>query len=1051
MNGRNKYIVGMIAAVLSVFFVAALCIGANARADSVPAQAPASKSAGKQAGSGKDLPSKTKAAGRKASGRPNNNAGKAGGVLAKGFYSSGSSSKPYSPFATKISSSPPASPALDSVPSSFGSGWIPVVKTFASNNLLNPSDPASAQSPSITPGATPKAVISFLESKGITVATAAETEIANEVKGLINTYDNHPSLINGTPLARIFAIQILCMENTSTGRLVYPETFPQDVLGKNYQSEYQSSWASATQGKSYLLDSTYIYNSISYATSNVIWDDPALNHLGWTVKQNVYSLDQIEQHHLSSMKAEAGKVNSLNLIGITKRDYTIATYPPTVGIKNSYRESGGYRVTIVKVGKNSEIHINGPFSSGIYKPGSTASVSFTVMTGPGATSALNAAYSLSGAPNARIISKGFGARGQRGVRVTPSDFSLSIAPNGRSADIKWISKSALAQYVKIFFTLRVEVTAPTSNMAEVCSVAQESLTSNSGTLSLKSQSYVWCFSVGSLSQSVSYPGASDLTSSGSSATVSMVVPGWIFQYGNSVSNILWSTLDGEKDTPFSQYSQYLPALPDLDKYTVNAKDVKVEDLTTGEDATSFFNASFEPASSFDTEIPYSSPNAYGGYVLSPASLTVSWNGSWTGSAVDDPNLWGYGSTPIGYDMFEVTFPLTLQSSVGGEIYSQAATSQSLINASLTSVSSSVPTPISQAAPSSPSLTKTGVKGPDGSLESSTATATLGVPMEFEAEADFPSAAQISDMNSTGDALVFYSYDSDANVNSLGNMQVDGISYNSLPIAIDNAQDGAVIVLLTPSDIDYIQKHASDPSKLVITFNGWKVTSAPSRDTSEIGFIQGSSLSVSAPAYAPDFISSSAPVDLTVNSNGTGPLTPNAKQSSALTGIWFQNQLLSGKNAKGAEFTVQNDTAGSQYYGDYLAPSSDRNPPYSYSSTPYDFKSANGDGLFRMWGLADGTYTVREVKLPEGSNGPMPSFKVDLNWASEKPSQISGADPSGLVEGQRFIVLNGQINEEQSLPFTGGKGASEILSSVLIVVLCMVATFAAYKIYRLRKS
>ncbi|MBR6439856.1 MAG: hypothetical protein IKS61_00840 [Aeriscardovia sp.] len=1041
MDGRNKYIVGIIAAVLSVFFAAALCIGANARADSVPAQAPASKSAGKQSGGGGDLTSKTKAAGTKTSGSQNNNADKAGGVLTEGFYSSGSSSKPYSPFATKISSSPSSSPALDSVPTSFGSGWTPVVETFASNNLLNPSDPASAQSPSITPEATPKAVISFLESKGITIATAAETEITNEVKGLINTYDNHPSLITGAPLARIFAIQILCMENKS-GQLVYPETFPKDVLGKNYQSEYQKSWTKITQGKSYLLDSTYIYNSISYTTSNVIWDDPALNHLGWTVKQNVYSLDQIEQHHLSSMKAKAGKVNSLNLIGITKRDYTIATYPPTVEIKNGYRESSGNNGDASK--------LSGPSSSSIYKPGSTASVNFTVMTGPGATSALNATYSLSGAPDARIISKGFNARGQRGVRVTPSDFSLSIAPDGRSADIKWISKSALARYVKIFFTLRVEVTASTSNMAEVCSVAQESLTSNGGTLSLNSQSYVWCFAVDSLSQSVSYSGAADLTSSGSPATVSMVVPGWIFQYDNSVSNILWSTLKGEKSTPLSQYSQYLPSLPDLDKYTVNAKDVKVEDLATGEDVTSFFNPSFEPSSSFDTEIPYSSPDAYGGYALSPASLTVSWNGSWKGSSVGDPGLWGYGDTPIGYDMFEVTFPLALQSSVGGEIYSQAATSQSLTNASLASASSSIPTPASQSAPSSPSLTETGVKGPDGSLESPAATATLGVPMEFEAEADFPSAAQISAMNSTGDALIFYSYDAASNVKDF-NLKVDGLSYNSLPIGVAQAQDGAVVLMFTPSDISYIKENAHDPSKLTITYD-WYVTSAPSRDTSEIGFVQGSSLNLSAPTYAPTFISSSAAINLAVNSNGTGPLTPNAKQSSALTGIWFQNQLLSGADAKGAEFTVQNDTKGSRYYGEYLTPSSDGKPPYSYSSSPYGFKSTNGDGLFRMWGLADGTYKVAETKLPKGASGALPTFEVALDWAKNKPSSISAPNSSSaLVDGTADIIYNqveGAASGTGSLPYTGGHdNIAKILFSIALSLLLAGAGYASYKIYK----
>ncbi|MBQ3828459.1 MAG: hypothetical protein II818_00045, partial [Aeriscardovia sp.] len=170
-------------------------------------------------------------------------ASKIGGVIAKGFYSSGSSSKPYSPFATNLSSSLTKTPSLaqDSVPSSFGSGWTSEVLTFAANNLLNSSNPSSAQDPAVTPDA----VISFLKSKNITVATGAQTKITNEVNNLLSTYNDHPSLSDGAPLARIFAIQIMCMKNTSTGQLVYPESFPQDMLDKDYSSQYQSSWNSA--------------------------------------------------------------------------------------------------------------------------------------------------------------------------------------------------------------------------------------------------------------------------------------------------------------------------------------------------------------------------------------------------------------------------------------------------------------------------------------------------------------------------------------------------------------------------------------------------------------------------------------------------------------------------------------------------------------------------------------------------------------------------------------------------------------------------------------
>ncbi|MBQ1374482.1 MAG: hypothetical protein IIY80_03495, partial [Aeriscardovia sp.] len=352
---------------------------------------------------------------------------------------------------------------------------------------------------------------------------------------------------------------------------------------------------------------------------------------------------------------------------------------------------------------------------------------------------------------------------------------------------------------------------------------------------------------------------------------------------------------------------------------------------------------------------------------------------------------------------------------------------------------SISTPLSTPSPSPVSLSAAGIKGSDGTIESSTATATLGVPMSFEAEAVFPTSAQISSMQAGSDSLVFYSYDVDSG-SSLKGALVNGIALSSLPTAASQSKDGAVAILLTPQDLTYIADHASNPSKLLITYD-WYVTSAPSHATSEIGYVKGSSLSLSSPNYAPDFTTSSSSLTLTVNSNGTGALTPNATQSSAVTGIWFQNDYLQGGETKGAEFSVQNSQ------GQYLTPSTDGNPPYSYSFSPYSFSSTNGGGLFRIWGLADGTYTVSETKLPEGASGSMPSFKVTLNYASGKPSSISDADPSSLVDGSTFMVFNQETPPPQ-LPYTGGKLKIAFLCALLLVLLAL-AGFASYRIYKLR--
>ncbi|MBQ5520718.1 MAG: hypothetical protein IIT91_01330, partial [Aeriscardovia sp.] len=340
------------------------------------------------------------------------------------------------------------------------------------------------------------------------------------------------------------------------------------------------------------------------------------------------------------------------------------------------------------------------------------------------------------------------------------------------------------------------MTKPASNMAEVCSVVQGSVTSNGGGLNLKGKSDTWCFAVASISQKPASPDALYPPLPSKPSYISMEVPGWAFQYNGDVVNTLWSTLDG-KDTSLSDYEAFQPSSPDLDKYSINASEVIVTDLTTNQPVTSLFSSSYSPASSFSTGLPYSGAQNYGGYQLTPPSLTVSWNNSWTGSAMQDPDMWGYSTTPIGYDMFEVTFPLTLSSTVGGDIYTQSSTS-----GPATTFSSDVytiSTPLSTPSPSPISLTAAGIEGKDGSVQSSNVTATLGVDMPFEAEADFPTSAQISSMQAASDSLVFYSYDSASTLDSAKGASVNGIPLSSLPGALIQSQNGAVAILLTPQD------------------------------------------------------------------------------------------------------------------------------------------------------------------------------------------------------------------------------------------------------------
>ncbi|MBO7717847.1 MAG: hypothetical protein J6S17_03490 [Aeriscardovia sp.] len=1007
MKRQYTYIVKIVAVTLSILFIAAFFTGSSSWADTSPGNKIQSDSPTKSTSPVSEKDATLKASSSSSSDTKQNPL-KAGGAVSKGFYSSGSSSKPYSPFATNLSSSSSKTPSLaqDSVPSSFGSGWTGEVITFAANNLLNSSNPASAQDPSVTPSA----VISFLKTKNITVATGAETEITNEVNNLLSTYNDHPSLSDGAPLARIFAIQIMCMKNTSTGQLVYPEAFPQDMLDKDYSSEYQSSWNAATSGKSYTLNATYIYDFITYTTSNSIWEDPSIDESG------VYSLDQIEQDQLKSMKVEAGEINSLNLIGITQRAYAIKTNPPSMSIDKGYLESTGDN-------ENWDTPAGGVSGGDVVSPGSYAKVDFTVETGTTPSSALSATLTLSGAPNAQIDKSSFSESGL--YWVTDSDFDITLSNNNRTAVIKYIDPSLLNANTTFTFSFNIDVTSPSSYTAQVCSIAQGEVTFDNSTLTLQGSSDTWCFPVVALSENS--PSPSQITSSSPTSTVSMTVPGWVFQYNSSVTNTLWSSLNGNVNTSLSAYQDFQPSSPNLDQYSVSSDKVSVKDLTTGKDVTSLFTSAFTPASSYNTYMPYSGASSYGGWQLSPATLQVSWNDSWPSSA----------SSPLAFDVFQVTFPLALTHSVGGDIYTQASTSSS--SSSTQSDVFSISTPLSAPALAPINLSAAGIAGSDGEVESSSATATLGVPMTFEADAAFPSASQISAMQSASQSFVFYSYDAASDAQSLKGATVNGIALSSLPQPVSQSQDGAVAILLTPADLTYISNHASTPSKLIIRYN-WYVTSSPNYATSETGYVKGSSLSLSATNYQPQFVSSSSALTLTVSSNGTGPLTPNADQSSAVTGIWFDNQLLGGENAKGSEFTVQNAS------GLYLTPSSSGQPPYSFSSSPYEFSSTDGEGLFRMWGLADGTYTITQVALPQNAFGTKPSFKVSLNYASGKPESISDPDPASLVDANSFMVFN--QGTPAHLPLTGGQLKAILFCAILPVVLAL-AGYASYKIYKLR--
>ena len=88
------------------------------------------------------------------------------------------------------------------------------------------------------------------------------------------------------------------------------------------------------------------------------------------------------------------------------------------------------------------------------------------------------------------------------------------------------------------------------------------------------------------------------------------------------------------------------------------------------------------------------------------------------------------------------------------------------------------------------------------------------------------------------------------------------------------------------------------------------------------------------------------------------------------------------------------------------------------------------GVFNVWGLDAGTYTLRETTVPAGYNSP-----GDINLsiiASHEESPLGGSAKLNLTgEGINNTVVN---EPGSSLPSTGGRGTALYYITGLILIL-----------------
>ncbi|MBR6439756.1 MAG: hypothetical protein IKS61_00320 [Aeriscardovia sp.] len=206
------------------------------------------------------------------------------------------------------------------------------------------------------------------------------------------------------------------------------------------------------------------------------------------------------------------------------------------------------------------------------------------------------------------------------------------------------------------------------------------------------------------------------------------------------------------------------------------------------------------------------------------------------------------------------------------------------------------------------------------------------------------------------------------------------------------------------------------------------------------------------------------------SNPTSGTTNGVPNKDAIgAGLTWMKIWGSGQVATGATFTVQNDTQGSQYYGQYLYDTgfgwgwTSEAGAEIFGATTLDSSTtqqAKG-GLFQISGLGAGTYTVKEHQGAAYQKGGqtvhttiLPSANITI--AAGQAEKMVADNGYNLVnntpDGNPFNSVHYDTIENvkslTGLPLTGGAG---ILTGVIAAVLLFGTAGIVLVVYRRRKS
>lgn len=282
----------------------------------------------------------------------------------------------------------------------------------------------------------------------------------------------------------------------------------------------------------------------------------------------------------------------------------------------------------------------------------------------------------------------------------------------------------------------------------------------------------------------------------------------------------------------------------------------------------------------------------------------------------------------------------------------------------------------------------------------------------------------------------------------GSVTVDPSTGTTL---VGNGSD-KLTVTLSKAALDYIQTKASTKvaigGDLDMTYTGYinnQVTDETADNSAQVdnnGATSQSSPEV--PVHTNGNPNGGTTPNTNPNNPPSNPVSPNEPSpTSTNVGMWWQKIWPNKTAAKGAKFEVSKTVNGTT---EYLQAGTNGADSWQWTTTEADaeqFSSVNGDGLFEIGGLANGTYTVTETTQATGAQAIKPSFTVTLKYGTaETISTTATGDPWGLVSSSDDTVEN--VKSINQLPMTGGAG---IILGALVALLLLGSAATLFLVYR----